>query len=116
KGLEAAKAELEQQRGTLSGQVVDRERLLFRIRRTIANLERTPVELQRPIYANLIKFAELKSTKVRLGLFAPAHVVREAPAGTGPALPSPETTAGTDSLSAMRAGSCSVSNGAEGRT
>ncbi len=47
---------------------------MFKIKRTIQNLEKTPPEQRRLIYSNLIKFAELHSTKVRLGLYAPADV------------------------------------------
>jgi DNA invertase Pin-like site-specific DNA recombinase len=52
-------------------QSVDRESLLFRIKRTVQNLEKAPIEQRRGIYANLIKFAELHPTKVKLGVYAP---------------------------------------------
>src|SRR5262249_47039493 len=99
----SAELELEQKRSAVSIHAIDRDRLLFRIRRTIANLERTPPEQRRPVYANLIKFAELKPTNVRLGLYAPA--------GSGTS----ENANGTRASSARRAGSCTVSIGAEGR-
>lgn len=72
KELETAREVLNREKNQLTSQSIDRDRLLFRIRRTIANLEKTPTEEQRPIFSNLIKFAELHPTKVRLGLYAPA--------------------------------------------
>lgn len=56
---------------------------MFRVRRAIANLEKTPTDHRRGVYANLIKFVELNSTKVRLGIFAPVRDnAHEAPAVT----------------------------------
>jgi len=57
-------------------QTVDRDALLFRIRRTVQNLEKAPAEDQRPVFANLIKFAELHPTKVRLGSMPPPSLWR----------------------------------------
>lgn len=37
----------------------------------IANLEKTPIEERKPIYQNVIKFAEIHANKVKLGLYAP---------------------------------------------
>jgi site-specific DNA recombinase len=68
----------------LSFDSINRQGLVFKLRRTIQNLEKTPVELRRPIYSNVIKFAELYPTKIRMALYAPT--------GTG--------------------GSCTVSSGA----
>jgi hypothetical protein len=34
-------------------------------------LDETPIEHRRPLYANLIKFAEIHPTKIRMGLNAP---------------------------------------------
>jgi hypothetical protein len=45
--------------------------LLFKIKRTVQNLEKAPIEKHKTIYGNLIKFAELHSTKVRMGVYAP---------------------------------------------
>ncbi len=78
----------------------DRDGLRFRIKRAIQNLEKTPLEMRRGIYAKLIQFVELHPEKIRLGLKAPA--TREAIAVSGNA--------------AGRAGSCTVSSGAEGET
>lgn len=101
KELEAARENLNWQRSQISNSAIDRERLLFRIRRTIENLEKTPVEKQRPIFNNLIQFAELHATKVRLGLYAPA----------GPAI----AATGTDGIP-MRGCSTNVLSGARGGT
>lgn len=70
------------------------------LNRAIANLERASVEDRRPIYSNLIKFAELYPTKIRLGVYAPA---------ASAAATSPNFSAVSGS---MRAGSCKVSTGA----
>ena len=50
---------------------IDRTELIFRLKRTINALEKTPAEDRRPIYSNLIKFAELHPKKIRLGIYAP---------------------------------------------
>jgi site-specific DNA recombinase len=71
--LEETRKSLSHHRQAITTKSVDRERLLFKIRRTIANLEKAPVEDQRPIFSNLIQFAELHPTKVRLGVFAPVQ-------------------------------------------
>ena len=43
-----------------------------RIERAANALDRTSPELRRPVYASLLKFAELYPTKLRLGVFAPS--------------------------------------------
>lgn len=50
-----------------------KENLVLRLERTIASLERAPVEKRRPIYANVLKFAELYPTKTRVAVFAPTR-------------------------------------------
>jgi PHP family Zn ribbon phosphoesterase len=50
---------------------IDQNELMFRVKRAINSLEQAPVENRRPIYSNLIKFAEIHQTKIRLGVFAP---------------------------------------------
>ncbi len=69
--LESTKSNLGSERRSFAG-AIDQNELLFRIRRAINNLENTPVENRRPIFSNLIKFAELYPTKIRLGVYAPA--------------------------------------------
>ena len=90
---------------------VDRERLLFRIRRTIQNLERTPVEDRRGIYGNLIKFAELHPTKVRLGLYAPVATPEMKKAGNENSLPA-ENLSSIEEPEGLRDCSRTVSFGA----
>lgn len=75
-------------------QQVDRDRLIFKIRRTIQNLEKTPAGSQRGVYGSLLKFVELHATKVRLGVYAPISNLN----GDG---------------DSNRAGSCKVLNGAQ---
>ncbi len=103
KSLEAAKSNLSTERLQLSKGSIDKTELLFRVKRAIATLEKAPVEDRRPIYSNLIKFAELYPTKIRLGVYAPA-----ASAAAISNFP--------DVSGSMRAGSCKVSTGAPGRT
>ena len=79
-------------RSALSG-AIDQNELLFRVRRAINNLEKVSVETRRPIFSNLIKFAELYPTKIRLGVYAP-----------------------TDSSNLRRVGSCTVTSGARSQT
>ena len=73
KSLESTLHSLKSEEVKLTTQSVNREALLFKIKRTIQNLEKTEPEQRRGIYANLIKFAELHPTKVRLGVYAPAE-------------------------------------------
>lgn len=89
KELEGLKAKLDIEQTRLTRGNVDKTELLFRVKRAINNLEKTPIEDRRPIYSNLIKFAELYPTKIRLGVYTPA---------------------------VKRAGSCTVSNGARSPT
>lgn len=51
---------------------IDQTQLMNRITRTMAVLDKTPSELRRGVYSNLIQYAELHPTKIRLGLLAPA--------------------------------------------
>lgn len=104
KELNQALASLKLDDQKLAVHSVNRDGLLFRIKRTIQNLERTPVEKRRGIYAKLIKFAELHPTKVRLGLKAP-----EMKKAAGE-IPAALSNFGYEPL--MREGSCTVSNGA----
>ena len=67
-------------------------------------LEKTPVELRRPIYSNVIKFAELYPTKIRMALFAPTRASET------------QKVAGIAGGPGMRGGSCTVTNGAPGGT
>ena len=100
KDLEKAKSELEIQSRNLSSDMIDSTELLFRLKRTINALEKVSVEDRRPIYSNLIKFAELHPKKIRLGVYAPT-------------LPQAQSAAG-DSSNVV--GSCRVGNGRGGGT
>ena len=95
KELEQTRDSQKVQQRQMTIQAVDRDALIFRIRRTIQNLEKAPAENQRPVFANLIKFAELHPTKVRLGVYAPTAAL----AATG--------------TSDFRGSSTTVLNGAE---
>lgn len=50
---------------------IDQAGLRKRIEEAVAALRTVPIEKQRPIFANVIHFAELRPMKVRLGLYAP---------------------------------------------
>ncbi|MFN8792166.1 MAG: recombinase family protein [Bdellovibrionales bacterium] len=102
--LEQLKADLSVQTRSLNTGVIDRSELLFRIKRTINALERVPAEDRRPIYSNLIKFAELHPTKIRLGVYVP----------TVPAAHAAAASAGPKFQNV--AGSCNERIGSEGRT
>ena len=106
KELEATREKLSREKTELSRSAVDQSELLFKVKRAIANLEEAPVEDRRPIYSNLIKFAELYPTKIRLGVYAPAM-----PAAASDAISSDFSLAS----GMRRAGSCTVSFGAPDR-
>jgi site-specific DNA recombinase len=110
KSLESTLHSMKSEEVKLTTQSVNREALLFKIKRTIQNLEKTEPEQRRGIYANLIKFAELHPTKVRLGVYAPAE-----PSGANQS-PEMKKAAGDNPAAVsephMRAGSCTVLNGA----
>jgi site-specific DNA recombinase len=63
--------QLEVNRARSASHAADADGLKNRIREAIERLETAPVAKQRPIFANVIDFAELHPTKVRLGLYAP---------------------------------------------
>jgi hypothetical protein len=69
--LEKNLAEIQNRERKLSTLSVNREGLMGRVKRSIQNLEMTPIENRRGIYANLIKFAEVHPLKVKIGIYAP---------------------------------------------
>lgn len=69
--LEQAKQELLSKAITLKGQAIDKDGLVDKIKNTVAKLDETPVESRRPLYSNLIQFAELHPTKIKVGVIAP---------------------------------------------
>ena len=118
KSLEASLSGLRSEELKMTTQSVDRDGLLFKIKRTIQNLEKTEPEQRRGIYANLIQFAELHPTKVRLGVYAPAE-----PSGANQTLETkkaagvfPAAVSIFGNLDPNREGSCTVSFGAAEKT
>lgn len=104
KDLEKLKLELNREVKSLSSNVIDRSELLFRLKRTINALEKTLAEDRRPIYSNLIKFAEIHKTKIRLGVYAPT-------------LPAAQAAAVSSDFQNLKvAGSCKERNGRRGGT
>ena len=69
--LRIVKAELISKSIKLKGNAIDKMALVEKLKRTIAKLELTPVENRKPLYSNLIEFAEIHPTKIRVGLHAP---------------------------------------------
>lgn len=82
RGLEKLKVDERQ----ATSMVIDRDGLLFRVRRALRNLESMPPEQQRTVYAQVIQFAELHPTKVKLGVYAPTQSLEmKKAAGENPA-------------------------------
>jgi hypothetical protein len=81
-------------------QTIYHSALIERVKAAVERLETTPVENRRPLCSNLIHFAELHPTKIRVGIAAPAQM----------------KATGTDGTPSTRAGSTSVTIGAPGRT
>jgi DNA invertase Pin-like site-specific DNA recombinase len=100
KELENVKSKLAIEQSRVSAGTVDTTELLFRVKRVINSLEKAPVEDRRPIFANLIKFAEVYPTKIRLGVYAPAVPTAFS------------QISNFSAVSAKRGGSCTVSFGA----
>ncbi|MGE0764786.1 MAG: recombinase zinc beta ribbon domain-containing protein [Bdellovibrionales bacterium] len=69
--LKQAKQELRSKAIALKGQAIDKDGLVDKIKNTVAKLEETSVESRRPLYTNLIQFAELHPTKIKVGVIAP---------------------------------------------
>lgn len=53
------------------GNAIDKIGLIEKLKSTIARLEEPPKENRRPLYSNLIEFAELHPTQIRVGLKTP---------------------------------------------
>jgi site-specific DNA recombinase len=71
KNLKIVKDDLQARAKVMNGKIIDREAFERKITRTIANLESVPVEHRKPIYQNILKFAELHPKKTRIALYAP---------------------------------------------
>ncbi len=69
--LQHAKKELLAQTTRLKNGAIDKNGLIEKLKRIIVRLEETPTENRRPLYSNLIEFAEIHPTKIRVGLNAP---------------------------------------------
>jgi site-specific DNA recombinase len=50
--------------------------LQLKIQRTVDTLEKTPPEMRRGIFENVIQFAEFHPTKIRFGVYTPAGVAK----------------------------------------
>ncbi len=107
---------------SLKGQAIDKMGLIEKLRSTISRLEETPTENRRPLYSNLIEFAEIHPTKIRVGLKAPTLPPTQYKAtGTDSSTGNPKNSKFSDceprNLSlATRGGSTTVTIGAPGRT
>ncbi|MGE3757320.1 MAG: recombinase family protein, partial [Pseudobdellovibrionaceae bacterium] len=73
--LKAIKDDLLSKTKVMNGKIIDQSAFEKKLTRVIANLEKTPIEERKPIYQNVIKFAEIHANKVRLGLYAPTKGV-----------------------------------------
>lgn len=69
--LQNAKKELLAKAAQLKNGTIDKNGLIEKLKRTVARLEDVPVENRRSLYSNLIEFAEIHPTKIRVGLNAP---------------------------------------------
>ncbi len=69
--LEHLRKELFSKSVGLRTQAIDKTALIEKLKKTVQRLDETPVEQRRPLYANLIEFAEIHPTKIRVGLNAP---------------------------------------------
>jgi hypothetical protein len=69
-------ANLKAQENQMAALEVNREGLIFKIRRTVQNLGKATPDQQRAVYGSLIKFAEIHSTKIKLGVYAPVQKLK----------------------------------------
>ena len=69
--LKVSRVNLEAEKNQVSNHAIDQEALKEWIKAAVGALENCPASKQRPIFANVIQFAEIYPTKVRLGLYAP---------------------------------------------
>lgn len=111
--FKSTRTELMSKSLSLKGNTIDKDGLIDKIKRTVAKLEQTPIELRKPLYSNLIKFAELHPTKIRVGVYAST--------GTDGVLGANSEFENFKNEPkildfAKRGGSTSVTNGARGQT
>ena len=100
--LAETRQKLESERKRLTAQAVDTVAFQAKLRAALATLRTTSESRRRPIYASVLKFAEIHPDRVKLGIYAPA-------------MATPKNTNGTPGL-LPRAGSTTVLFGAEGGT
>ena len=70
--LAETRQKLESECKQLTAQAVDTVAFQARLRAALATLRTAPEGKRRPIYASVLKFAEIHPARVRLGLYAPA--------------------------------------------
>ncbi len=68
----SVKTRLEAQLSQVTANDIDVDGLRARLTEAVGRLESAPVEKQRPIIENVLKFAEIYPTRIRFGLYAPA--------------------------------------------
>ena len=71
--MKQAKENLAKQTHELMKHELDEKGLVEKILRTIERLDTAPLEKQRPILGNLIKFIEIHPLKIKIGMFAPVQ-------------------------------------------
>lgn len=71
--FKSARTELMSKSLSLKGNAIHKDGLVDKIKRTVAKLEQTPIELRKSLYSNLIKFAEIHPTKIKVGVYAPTE-------------------------------------------
>lgn len=120
--LQNAKKELLAKAAQLKNGTIDKNGLVEKLKRTIARLEDVPVENRRSLYSNLIEFAEIHPTKIRVGLNAPTLPPTQCKAtGTDSSAGNPKNSKFSDCeprklFLASSGGSTTVTIGAPGRT
>lgn len=120
--LENLRKDIQSKSAVLKGNVVDKMGLIEKLKSTISRLEEVPVEHRRPLYSNLIDFAEIHPTKIRVGLKAPTLPPRQYQAtGTDASTGNPKNSKFNDCeprklTLASSGGSTTVTFGAPGQT
>jgi site-specific DNA recombinase len=115
--LESTKADLISKSFKMKGQHIDKTALVEKLMRIVAKLELTPVENRKPLYSNLIEFAEIYPSKIRVGLYAPTLSPNQYKATGTDEVPSGKNSNFSDFEPKIlnfvkRGGSTSVTNGA----
>lgn len=120
--LGEAKTKLESHVSQETAKAIDEVGLRRRLKTAIQRLETATPEEQRPIYASVLKFAEVNPTRVKLGIYAPTQneCKPDAAKDGSPSGADNESEAeylqatGTDGI-ALRARSSTVQSGAQSR-